>query len=404
VVWFVAAACGDSKPAPPAPPPTPTPTAPVPQPPAPQPLTVREVFGLPFGTTVMGIRVDAVEGPCRGGLEYRHTSVTSKHRSIDVWSYAMGSPAGVTCDPFTSKTIPVLFRAVEQLAGLGTGPIAIDLNLGSQPEVVQQRYFEAIGQLPPEADEAVVAKRIFDRQVFSHWHPFIGSLGYQVTSIELFMLEPVRDFKGPVPPRVPRRVTLVIEPNGPIVTRGDRTVKPRTMQAVFAIPFEVKIDSIELRADVGTCMPVAGVGNRSVRIGIDPDTCALTQAHMEQELPALYLAGAELIGRAEKSEVVMGTRFSVLPVMEKWIPAGRGKPREKDYKKLTARMREAKIFAHLDPFISAIGLTLTDISIEKLSSESGAALLQAHPSLASTGLTAKDVIPVPMMTALVLAP
>jgi len=173
---------------------------------------------------------------------------------------------------------------------------------------------------------------------------------------------------------------------------------------VFAIPFETSVMSLGLRADVGACNPVIDVGNGSVRIGSEPDGCALTEANLAQDLPPLFHAGAELVGRQDKTRLVMGTRFSVLPVMEKWIPAVRGKPRERDYAKLSARMKEAGIFAHLDPFITGIGYRLDHVSIEKLSSETGAALLKTHPSLASTGLTAKDTIPVPLMTMLTLVP
>jgi len=403
VVWLVAAACGDSKPAEPAPEPLPSPAAPAPQPPAPKPLTVREIFDIPFGVTVTHVRMDTTEGPCRVGIEYRSTTTLNAHRSLDVWGFAPGAPAETTCEPGASKSIPVMFRALEQLAGLGTGTLALDADFGKDRPTVE-RYFAAIKQLPPDADEGVVAKRLFDQNVFAAWQPFIDGLGYRVTEVDLFMLEPMRDHSGPIPPRVPRRVSLVLEPKGPIVTRGDRTTAPRTMKAVFGIPFEISLELLGLRAEGGACKAELEVRAHGLRIDVVPDSCEMTKEHMEKELPAMFFAGAELIGRAPTSEIAMGSSFSVLPVMEKWIPAVRGKKFETDYKKLTARMIEARVFAHLDPFITAIGLKLTDVSIEKLSSESGAALLATHPSLASTGLIAKDRIPVPMMTALILTP
>ncbi len=363
---------------------------------------MQALFGLAGGATLTELRVEAEEGPCRVGLEYRHGSSTDVHRSFEVWSYAPTSPAGVTCEPSESKNIPPLFHAVEQLAGLGVGPIAIHLRLHSHPELLQ-RYLDATAPLAPDAAEAVVAKHLFDREVFSPWQPFIDGLGYRLTGVELFRLEAVKSPTGAPSHRMPVRVSLILEPKGPRVARGDRSVAPRTMASVFAIPFDISSMMVELRGDLGACAPTVGVGNGRVQIGGDPEGCRLTEANLAKDLPPLFHAAFELVGPQARTTLVMTTQFTVLPVLEKWIPVS-DEPPERDYAKLSARMRSAGIFAHLDPFFAGIGYALDRVSIEKLTSERGAALLKLYPSLASTGLTAKDRTPVPLMTTLTLVP
>ncbi len=416
-VWLVA--CRAPQPAPvaspPAPASAPTPTAPPPPAAPPTPLlTFREAFAIPFAATVTALRMDAVEGPCRVGLQYRRTSTISAHPSFELWSYAQPHGDGVTCDPTSAAHLPVMVRAVEQLAGLGTMPIVLDLSLRGDAAALQ-RYLAAVAPLPPDADEAVVAKRVFDRNVLAPWQRFVDDLGYRMTGIELFRLEPETELPGlpaaqlrtlaapgPYPPRLPVRVSLILERKGPLVAIGNRAATPRTFRGLYGIAFEVAISSLSLRAELTDCSPTIQLGRGSVRLGSEPATCELTTAHEEKELPAMFRAGSELLDTSAASSLTMATSFATVPVLEKWIPVIRKLPREKDYAKLRALMKEHGVFGHLEPFIAAIGYKLREVSIEKVGTESGAALLAKHPSLASTGLSPRDSIQIPLMTILVL--
>jgi len=378
------------------------------------PLTFREAFAIPFAATVTGLRMDAVEGQCRVGVELRRTSTISTHPSFEIWSYATGNADRAACDAPSSTEIPVMVRAVEQLAGLGTAPIALDLSIRGDGAVLRA-YLAAVAALPPDADSAVVAKRIFDRNVFAPWQRWIDGLGYRMTAVELFRLEPETELPGvpaaelralaapgPYPPRLPVRVSLILERKEPSGAAGDRAATPRTLRALYGIPFDVSITSLELRADLTECSPTLTLGRGGMRIGVEPGTCALTTSHLENELPVLFRAGTELLGTSGLDSVTMTTSFSTLPVLEKWIPVIRKFPREKDYARLRALMKEHHVFGHLEPLFTAIGYKLREVSIEKVATETGAALLAKHPSLASTGLTPRESIRIPLMTMLVL--
>lgn len=383
-------------------------------PPAPTALTFHTVFALPFGATVTGMRLDSVEGTCRVGLEYRRESPIHAHPSFEFWSYAEGAQ-GAVCDPVTgdSTNLPAMFHAVKQLAGLGPSTIAIDVSVRSSPEHTR-RFLAAVASLPPDTEAAIVAKRAFDQGVFGGWQRFVDTLGFRVTGVELFMLEPEDNVSGvsaaelkamaapgPYPPRLPRRVSLLVERAAPLVVAGNPAAKPRTFRSLYALPFDVSINSLALRADQAGCAATLSLGGGGLRLSAEPETCELTATQLERELPDMWRAGSELTANAPP-KLAISTSFRERRVLEKWIPIAKKSPRETDYKKLGALMKENGVFAHLDPFVTAIGYTVSNVGMEKLSWESGAALLARDPALASTGLVAKDKIPAPLMSWLVL--
>ncbi len=164
----------------------------------------------------------------------------------------------------------------------------------------------------------------------------------------------------------------------------------------------MRLSELEVRVDEPPCSPGLRMGAQSVQVQTVPTRCTPSTTAFTLTLPTL--ARAELIGVGQPEKLTMQVSFFDLPVLEKWIPAVRAaKLRGADHAAISKLAFEQKVFSYFDPFVLALGMSARSVSVEKILVPKGKELLDDHPTLANTGMTATESIPMPSMAWLSLA-